>query len=144
VQASVATKYSPLAATYPIFPKPNTPAAKPTDTATHRDAKRTTVTSEGGNNKNANLDQNKKVKVVKTRGADKKNMGMFYLKNAETLAMDIFPRDLAEKICADFTCKEQECNRDRCSFKHPRNPRDMDKVTVVAITRNFTTKKRDS
>jgi hypothetical protein len=34
VQASVATKYSPFAATYPIFPKQNAPAANPTDTAT--------------------------------------------------------------------------------------------------------------
>ena len=44
VQASIATKYSPLAANYPIFPKPNTPAANPPDTATRRDAKYTTVT----------------------------------------------------------------------------------------------------
>ena len=80
VQASVAEKYSPLAATYPIFPKPNTPTATPTDTATCQDVKRTTVTSEGGNNINANVEKNKKVKVVKTHGADKKKMGMFYLK----------------------------------------------------------------
>ena len=33
-QASVASKYSPLAATYPIFQKPNTPTTNPSDTAT--------------------------------------------------------------------------------------------------------------
>ena len=140
VQASITSKFCPLAATYPLFPKPMTPAANPPDTATRRDAKHTTFTTEaGGNNKIANSEQNKKVKVVETCGADRKNMGMFYLKNAETRAMDIFPRDLAEKICADFTCKERECTRDPCSFKHPCNPRDMDKVTVVAIARNFAT-----
>ena len=119
VQASVATKYSPLAATYPIFPKPNTPATNPADTVTRRDMKRTTVTSEGVNNKIANSKQNKKVKVVETRGADRKNMGMFYLKNAETRPTDVFPQDLAEKICVDFNCKERECTRDPCPFKHP-------------------------
>ena len=66
VQATVAMKYSPLAATYPIFPKPNTQTATPTDTTTCRDAKRTTVTLEGGNNKNANVEKHKKVKVVET------------------------------------------------------------------------------
>jgi len=64
VQASVATKYSPIAATYPIFPKPNTPAANPPDTATCQDAKRATVPLGAGSNKIASPEQNKKVKVV--------------------------------------------------------------------------------
>ena len=34
VQASVATKYHPFAATYHIFPKPNTPDTNPPDTTT--------------------------------------------------------------------------------------------------------------
>ena len=80
--------------------------------------------------------------MVKTRGADRKNMGMFYLKNAETRAMDIFPRDMAQKVCADYTCKERECTREACTFLHPRNPRDIDKVTVIAIARNFATTKK--
>ena len=69
-------------------------------------------------------------------------MGMFYLRNADTRVLDIFPRDLAKKICADYTYKDKECTRDPCSFKHPRNPRDMDKVTVIAIARNFATTKK--
>jgi hypothetical protein len=142
VQASVATKYSPLAATYLIFPKPNTPNAPPTETATCRDAKLTTVTLDGGNNKNANADKNKKSKVVDTRGPDKKNMGMFYLRNAKARVGDIFPRDMEEKICVDFTCKGKECTGENCPFKHPHNPRDMDKVTVISIARNFSKTKK--
>ena len=69
-------------------------------------------------------------------------MGMFYLRNAELRVADIFPQGMAEKICADFTCKGRECTREPCSFMHPRNPKDMDKVTVKAIARNFATTKK--
>ena len=69
-------------------------------------------------------------------------MGMFYLKNADARTMDFFPQDLEEKICVDFTCKERECTKENCPFKHPCIPRDMDKVTVVAIARNFATTKK--
>ena len=67
---------------------------------------------------------------------------MFYLRNVEWRATDLFPRDLAQKVCADFTCKGKECVRETCSFMHPRNPRDMDGATVEAIARNFTTTKK--
>ena len=67
---------------------------------------------------------------------------MFYLRNTELRVMDIFPQNLAQKVCADFTCKGRECTREPCSFMHPRNPRDMDKVTVKAIAQNFATTKR--
>ena len=56
--------------------------------------------------------------------------------------MDVFPQDLEENICVDFTCKEREYTKENCPFKHPRNPRDMDKVTVVAIGRNFAKTKK--
>ena len=69
-------------------------------------------------------------------------MGMFYLINTELRAMDIFPQDLAQKICADFTCKGRECTREPFSFMHPRNPKDMEKVTVQAIAQNFATTKK--
>ena len=100
------------------------------------------TTLEGGNNKNANVEKNKKVKVVETRGPDKKNMGMFFLRNAEIRGGDVFPRDMEERICVDFTCKGKECTRENCPFKHPRNPRDMDKCTVIAIARNFSKTKK--
>jgi hypothetical protein len=111
----------------------NTPAANTPKTAICQDAKRNTFTLESGNKKTANLEQNKKVKVVETLGANKKNMGMFYLSNTELRSTDIFPRDMAKKICADLTCKGRECTREPCSFMHPCNPWDMDKVSVEAI-----------
>ena len=77
-----------------------------------------------------------------TRGANLKNMGMFYLRNPETRAMDIFPRDLDQNICADFTCKGRECTREPCLFMHPQNPRVMDRVTVEEIAQNFATNKK--
>ena len=67
---------------------------------------------------------------------------MFYLRNADARAVDIFPQDMAEKICVDFTCKGKECTREPCSFNHPCNPQDMDRVTVEAITKNFATTKK--
>ena len=69
-------------------------------------------------------------------------MGVFYLRNPELCATDVFPRDLSQKVCVDFTCKGRECTREPCSFMHPRNPRDMDRATVTAIARNFVTTKK--
>ena len=91
VQATIISKYCPMAATYPLFPRPTTPAVNLPDTATRLDAKRTPATLEGVNNKNSNAEPNKKVKVVETQGENLKTMGMFYLMNPETRATDIFP-----------------------------------------------------
>ena len=110
--------------------------------ANRQDTKRNPATLDGGHDKDASKESNKKVKVVKTRGVNKKEMGMFYLRNAESRATVIFPQDLAQKVCVDFTCKGRECIREPCSFIHPRNPRDMDKATVKAIAQNFTTTKK--
>jgi hypothetical protein len=82
------------------------------------------------------------VKVVEPHGVDKKLMGMFYLKNANARAFDVFPQDLEEKICVDFTCRERECTKENCPFKHPWNPRDMDKNLVIAIAQNFKANKK--
>jgi hypothetical protein len=87
-----------MAATNLLFPKPATPGANPPDNATRRDAKRNPANSEEGRNKNANIESNKKVKVVETRGANKKEMGMFYLRNAEAQITDIFPEPTYEEL----------------------------------------------
>ena len=84
-----------MAATYPLFPKPATPGANPPDNASLRDVKRNPANSEGGNNTNSNSEPNKKVKVVETRGANKKYMGMLYLRNTDLRTMD---RDFAQKV----------------------------------------------
>ena len=73
------------------------------------------------------------MKLVERRGVNKKDMGMFYLRNVKSRATDLFPPDLAQKVCADFSCKGKECVRETCSFMHPRNPRDMNRANVEAI-----------
>jgi hypothetical protein len=37
------------------------------------------------------------------------DMGMFFLSKQDMKATDIFPKDMPDKICANFTCKDQEC-----------------------------------
>jgi len=69
-------------------------------------------------------------------------MGMFYLRNVALRATDNFPHDLVQKVCADFTCKGKEFTREPCSFMHPCNPREMDRATVEAISRNFATTRK--
>ena len=67
---------------------------------------------------------------------------MFYLRNVKSCVTDLFPHDLAQKVCADFTCKGKECVRETCPFMHPHNPKDMDRATVEEIARYFTTTKK--
>ena len=68
-------------------------------------------------------------------------MGMFYLKNTNMRATDVFPKDLVEKVCVDFTCKVKECTKEGCTLKHPRWPKDLLKETNKSIARNFETGK---
>ena len=67
---------------------------------------------------------------------------MFYLKHPDSHATDIFPRNLEEKICIVFTCKDRECTKENCPFKHPPNPRDMGKNSAIAIACNFAITKK--
>ena len=67
---------------------------------------------------------------------------MFYLRNVKSRTTYLFPCDLAQKVCTDFTCKGKECIRETCSFMHPRNPRDMGRETTKAIARYFATTKK--
>ena len=67
----------------------------------------------------------------------KKDMGMLYLKNTNMRAADVFPKDLGEKVCVDYTCKGRECTKEGCTLKHPRWPKDLSKETNESIARNF-------
>ena len=51
--------------------------------------------------------------------------GMFFLTSLSIKATDIFPKDMPDKLCADFTCKGRECTRENCSFKHPRTAKEL-------------------
>jgi hypothetical protein len=65
---------------------------------------------------------------------------MFFLGSPTTKATDIFPKDMPDKLCADFTCKGRECTRENCSFKHPRSAKDLQKTTIVMIANHFAAK----
>jgi hypothetical protein len=47
------------------------------------------------------------------------DMGMFFLTRNNIKAIDIFPKDLPTKICADFTCKGREYSRETCRKATP-------------------------
>jgi hypothetical protein len=42
---------------------------------------------------------------VDTASKEKKNLGMFYLRNNSINPSDVLPKDMPDKICANFTCK---------------------------------------
>jgi hypothetical protein len=68
-------------------------------------------------------------------------MGMFFLIRNDIKAIEIFPKDLPTKICADFTCKGHECSRETCPYSHPRNACKLTAETIAAITCHFSSKK---
>ena len=80
--------------------------------------------------------------VVKPWTINKKEIGMLYLRNPKSRALDVFPKDLAHKVCVNFTCKGKECLREACTFLHPRYPKDMARATVEAIAQNFAATKK--
>jgi hypothetical protein len=68
-------------------------------------------------------------------------MGMFFLTRNNIKAIDIFPKDLPTKICANFTCKGRECTRQSCPYSNPRNACNLPTNTIATIARHFSTKK---
>jgi hypothetical protein len=42
---------------------------------------------------------------VDTAAKEKKDLGMFYLRNPSINPADIFPKDMSKKLCTNFTCK---------------------------------------
>jgi hypothetical protein len=71
------------------------------------------------------------------------DMGMFFLTKHDIKAIDIFPKDLPTKICADFTSKGCKCTRENCPYSHPRNARELTAKTIAAIIHHFSLKKMD-
>jgi hypothetical protein len=69
------------------------------------------------------------------------DMGIFFLTRKDIKAIDIFPKGLPTKICADFTCKDRECTRESCPYSHPRNACELPTDTIAAIACHFSTKK---
>jgi hypothetical protein len=68
-------------------------------------------------------------------------MRMFFLSKPDMKATDVFPKGMAESMCADFTCKGRGCTREDCTFLHPMKVSDMKKETINAIGNHFLEKK---
>jgi hypothetical protein len=64
-------------------------------------------------------------------------LGMFYLCNVSINPADIFPRDMPEKLCVNFTCKGKECNNTNCDFAHSRNALELKCETIITIANCF-------
>ncbi len=77
-----------------------------------------------------------KVKVG-TAAKEKKELGMFYLRNASINPLDIFPKDMPEKPCTNITCKGKECNNANCDFAHTRKALELKREMIIAIASHF-------
>ena len=105
-----------------------------------RGDKRDPGTPDTDEGKSSTRQQKKKARramKADTAAKEKKDLGMFYLKNPNTTPSDIFPKDMPEKICANFTCKGKECTNANCDFTHPRRASEMKRETILAIAGHF-------
>ncbi len=68
-----------------------------------------------------------------TAAKEKKDLGMFYLRNETINTLDIFSKDMPEKLCTNFTCMGKECNNSYCDFAHPRKASELKRKTIIAI-----------
>ena len=71
----------------------------------------------------------------------KTELGIFYLTDPSISPNKVFPPNLNDKYCVNFTCKGRECLNDKCLFKHPRRAKDMDKADLGTIAKHFKTTK---
>jgi hypothetical protein len=74
---------------------------------------------------------------VDTAAKEKKELGMFYLCNPSINPADIFPKDMPEKICANFTCKGKECTNTNCNFAHPRKALELKRKMIILIANHL-------
>ncbi len=74
---------------------------------------------------------------VGTATNEKKDLGMFYLRNPSINPLDIFPKDMPPKLCANFTCKGKECNNINCDFAHPRKASELKREMIILIANHF-------
>ncbi len=74
---------------------------------------------------------------VNTAAKEKQDSGMFCLHIASINPADIFPKDMPEMLCANFTCKGKECNTANCDFAHPRKALELKHKTIITIAYHF-------
>ncbi len=87
-------------------------------------AKRNSAMTPDHSNAKAQANQRmKKPHCSTTTKSAKRNfmeMGMFFLSKPNMKATDVFPKGMAELVCANFTCRGRGCTREDCTFLHPR------------------------
>ncbi len=124
----------------------STPVPASTPPYVHRsgDKRDPTTPDTSDENKPSVCQQAKKAKKASTKAdgpaKDRKEMGMFYLKNPNITPSDIFPKDLPIKLCANFTCKGKECTNANCGFKRPNKASKIPRESILAIALHFSTK----
>jgi hypothetical protein len=74
---------------------------------------------------------------VDTAAKEKKDLGMFCLRNLSINPTDIFPKDMPKKLCANFTCKGKACNNTNCDFAHLRKALELKRKTIILIANHF-------
>jgi hypothetical protein len=74
---------------------------------------------------------------VDTTAKEKKDLGMFYLCKPSINPSDTFPKDMPEKLCANFTCKGKECTNTNCNFAHPRKALELKRKRIILIANHF-------
>jgi hypothetical protein len=62
---------------------------------------------------------------------------MFYLCNLSINPVDIFPKDMPEKLCVNFLCKGKECNNTTCDFAHHRKASELRCKTIITTANHF-------
>jgi hypothetical protein len=117
------------------------PTPNSTFTPEHRNGDMRNPTTPNTNKENPSGHQRQKkphrgVKVD-TAAKEKKNLGMFYLRNLSINPADIFPKDMPEKLCANFTCKGKECTNTNCDFAHPRKASELKCKKMILIANHF-------
>jgi hypothetical protein len=74
---------------------------------------------------------------VDTATKEKKDLGMFNLRNPSINPADIFPKDMPKTLCANFTCKGKECTNTNCNFAHPRKALELKCKTIILTANHF-------
>ena len=134
VQSTLITKYCPTATPPSHGPNqytPSVPRRQNQGAAPAGSFNQGATTAGGARNTHTTFEESSAKKARTLVGSDtssrvgrkdivKKDMGMLYLKNTNMRAADVFPKDLGEKVCVDYTCKGRECTKEGCTPKHPR------------------------
>jgi hypothetical protein len=120
---------------------PSCPTSRTTFTPEQCNGGKRDPTTPNTNNNNPSGHQRQKKPChrvkVDTAAKEKKDLGMFHIRNLSINPADIFPKNILEKLCVNFTCKGKECNNTNCDFSHPRKASEFKGKMSITITNHF-------